>query len=121
MIEVSSEQSRSQLYIHTERCCRCCSFFVCSYTAVVAAAAAVLLLAAAVRRRVPDGQICCCFIESDPSDVFLKRDLFFMVPLGSTVSHVRPRFAYSYTSSIIRHAQNQAGVSPPRPNPPCTK
>ena len=45
----------------------------------------------------------------------------FDVPLGSTVSHVRPRFAYSYTSSIIRHAQNQAGVSPPRPNPPCTK
>ena len=66
MIEESSEQSRSQFYMHTEcrcHCCHCCCV-VCCYTAVVVlAAAAVLLLPADVRHRVQDGQICRWSIE----------------------------------------------------------
>ena len=31
MIEVSSEQSRSQFYMHTLCCCRCCCCSVCCY------------------------------------------------------------------------------------------
>ena len=118
MIEVSSEQSRSQLYIHTERCCRCCSFFVCSYTAVVAAAAAVLLLAAAVRRRVPDGQICCWFIESNATvlHLFIQTRFIFHVPLGSTVSHLRSRL--SYILGNYGHARSQAGRQPAAAKPP---
>ena len=46
------------IFTHTECCCRC----MCCYAAVVAAAAVLL---AAVRRRVPDGKICCWFIEAD--------------------------------------------------------
>ena len=67
---------------------------LCCYPAV--AAAAVLLLAAAVRYRVPDGKNCCWFIESDPSAFFLsiQTRFIFDVPLGSTVSYLRPRFAY---------------------------
>ena len=88
--------------------------------AAAAAAAAALRFAAsclrAVRHRVPDGQICCCFIKSDPSDVFLKRDLFFMVPLGSTVSHVHPRLICTY-SVITGMRGAKAGVSPPRRTP----
>ena len=48
---------------------------------VVSAASAVLLLPGAVRHRVPDGKICCWFIESDPSVFFsFKRDLLLMYP-----------------------------------------
>ena len=70
MIEVSSKQSRSHFYVcmHTECCCRCCCCSVSCYIAV--AAAAVLLFPAAVRHRVPDGQIWCWFVESDPSVLF---------------------------------------------------
>ena len=96
IIEVMSEQSRIQFYMHTECCCccRCCCSVYC-LTAVVAAAA-VLLLPAARRHRMPDGQICCWFVESDPSVFFffIKRDFFFMVPLGSTVP---------FTASICLH------------------
>jgi len=50
--------------------------------------AMLLLLAAGVRHRVPDGQICCWLIESDPSVFFLfiQTRLLFNVPLGSTVA-----------------------------------
>ena len=74
-IKVSSKQSRSQFYMRTECCCWCCS--VCCYAPFVAAAA-VLLLPAAVRHRVPDGQICCWFIESDPSVFFLPIQARFL-------------------------------------------
>ena len=70
---------------------------LCCYIAVVAAAA-VLLLPAAVRHRVPDGQISCWFIQSDPK-CFLSlhsNAIFLMVLLGSTVSHLRLRFAHEY-------------------------
>ena len=99
MIEVSSEQSRSQFYMLTECCCRCCCCCcsLCCYTAVVAAAT-VLVLPAAVRHRVPEGQVCCCFIESDPSVLFLfiQTRFIFYIPLGSTVVftasiYLRPR------------------------------
>ena len=95
---------------------------VCCYTAVVAAAAAVLLFPAAVRHRVPDGRICCWFIESDPSASFLfsfKRDLFLMVVrLGSTWCRI-----YGLdlpTSSVITGMRGaKAGVSSPWRSPYC--
>ena len=77
----------------------------CCTAAVIVAAAAVLLLPAAVTHRVPDDQICCCFIESDPSVLFLfiqTRFSFDVVPLGSTLSHLRPRFCLLYTSPSPR-------------------
>ena len=84
MIEVSSEQSRSQFYMHKESAAAAA---VCCYTAVIAAAT-VLLLPDTLRHRVPDRQICCWFIESDPSVVFLFIQTRFTsdVPLGSTVA-----------------------------------
>ena len=72
MIEVSSKLSSSQFDMHTECCCCCCCCSVSCYTAVAVAAAAVLLFPAAVRHRVPDGQICCWFIESDHSVLLLS-------------------------------------------------
>ena len=65
---------------------------------VFAAAAVLLFLAAGVRYRVPDGQICCWFIESDPSVFFLfiQTRFIFYVPLGSTVA---------FTASICLHPQ----------------
>ena len=120
MTEVLHEQSRSQFYVHTECCCcrRCwCCCSVCRYT-IIAAAATVLLLPAAVRHRVPDGQICCWIIESDPSVsfLFIQRDLFLVVPLGSTVSHLRPRFAYILGN--CGHARSQGGRQPAAAKPP---
>ena len=66
----------------------CCSIAVVA--AAAAAAAAVLPLPAAVRRLVPDGKICCWFIESDPSVFFLffQTRFVFSVPLGSTVASI---------------------------------
>ena len=84
----------------------------------IAAAAAALLLPAAVRHRVPDSQICCWFIESDPSVFFssFKRDLLWMVPLGSAVSYLRPRFAYIFGK--YGHARSQDGRQPAAVKPP---
>ena len=85
------------------------------YTANFVAAAAVLLLPAAVRHRVPDGQIWCWFIESDPSVLFssFKSDLFFLYPLAVLLSHLRSRFAYDDSSIYILgncgHARSQGG------------
>ena len=109
VIEVSSQQSRRHFYILTECCYRCCCF-VCCYVAV--AAAAVLLLLVTVRRRVPDGQVCCWFVESDPSVFFLfiQTRVIFYVSFGSTVSHLRPRFAYILGN--YRHARSQGGRQP---------
>ena len=89
-------------------------------TAVVGAA--VLLLPAAVRHRVPDGQICCWFIESDPGVLFLlfqssfKRDLYMIVTLGSTVSHLRPRC--SYILGKYGHARSQGRPQRAAAKPP---
>ena len=89
---------------------------LCCYPAV--AAAAVLLLAAAVRYRVPDGKNCCWFIESDPSAFFLsiQTRFIFDVPLGSTVSYLRPRFAYILGSH--GHAWSHGGRQPDAAKPP---
>ena len=113
MIEVLSDQSRCQFYIHTECCCCCCCCCcaVCCNTAVGDAAALLLLPATGVRHRVPDGQICCWFTESDPS-IFSSH---FDEPLGSTVSHLRPRFAF-----ILRnygHARSQGENQPAAAKP----
>ena len=93
---------------------------VCCYAAVAAvvAAAAVLLLPAAVCHRVPDGQIWCWFVESDPSVFFLFNQTRFnlMVSLGSTVSHLRPRFAYIL--GHYRRAWSQGGRQPAAAKPP---
>ena len=65
---------------------------------------------------VPDGRICCCFVES--SVLFcssLKHDPFFMYPLA-VLSHLRPRFAY-----ILGHygvARSQGGHQPAAAKPP---
>ena len=85
-------------------------------SAVVAATAA-LLLPAIVYRMTKFG--CCWFIESDPSVLFLsfKRDLFFMYLL-MVLSHLWPRFPYISVITAMRGPK--AGVSPPRPSPPCT-
>ena len=93
---------------------RCCS--VCCYTAAVAAAA-LQLLPAAVRHRVPDGQICCWFIEYDSSVLFLfiqTRFMFDGTPLGSTVPHLLPPVFFPTSSVITAMRGAKAGVSPPR-------
>ena len=114
MIEVSSEQSTCQFYVHAYRGlpCRCC--LVCCYTTAVPAAA-VLLLPPAVRRRVPDGQI-CGFIESDPSVSCHSNATYFDVPLGRNVSHLRSRFAYILGN--CGHARSQGGRQPAAAKPP---
>ena len=68
------------------------------YCCVVAAAAVLLLLAAGVRHRLPDGQICCWFIESDPSlfFLFIQTRFLFNTPLGSTVA---------FAASICLHSR----------------
>ena len=104
------------IFMHTECCCRC----MCCYAAVVAAAAVLL---AAVRRRVPDGKICCWFIEADFSVLLFyfssfKHDLLFIisVPLGSTLSHLRSRFAYILSN--YEHARSQSECQPAAAKPP---
>ena len=72
------------------------------------------------RHREPDGQICCWFIEFDPSVflLFTQTRFVFDVPLGSTdVTHLQSRWP---TSSVIAGRRGaKAGVSPPRRIPPC--
>ena len=93
---------------------------LCRCTAVVAAAA-VLLLPAAVRHRVPNGQICCWFIESDPSffiPFIQTRFVFDGTPWQYSVSHLRPRFAHILGN--YGHARSQDERRPARRIPPCT-
>ena len=95
---------------HLGRLSRLGVSFICIQSAAVAAVAAV---AAAVRHRVPDGQICCWFIESDPSVFFsFKRDLFLMHPLAILC---RIYGLDSPTSSVIKGMRAaKAGVILPR-------
>ena len=70
--------------------------------------------------RVPDGKICCWFIESD-SSVFLllmQRRFSFYVPLGSNavMSHLRPRYAYILGN--FGHARSQGGRQTAAAKPP---
>ena len=90
---------------------------LCCYIAVVAAATD-LLLPAAVRHCVPDGKICCWFIESDPSVFFLFIQTQFTLnaPLGSTVSLSRRRFAYILGN--YGHARSQGGRQHAAAKPP---
>ena len=113
MIEVSSEQSRSQLCMHTECCCRRCFCSVCCYTAVVAAA---------VRHRVPDGPF-RCWLNLVPVYSFslfsFKRDLFSMYPLA-ILCRIYGRDLP--TSSVITGMRGaKAGVRPPWQSPTCTR
>ena len=67
---------------------------------------------------VPDGKICCWFIESDPSVSFLfikNRFIFYGTPGSTTavVSRLRPRFAYIL--GIYGLARSQGGRQPERP------
>ena len=57
---MSAVVSTTDVFIHTERSCRCWCCSVRCYTTAIVAAAAV-----AVRHRVPDGKNCCWFNESD--------------------------------------------------------
>ena len=108
------------IYLHTACRCRCCCCSVCCYNAVFAEAAVLLLLAAAVavRHRVPDGQIWCWFIESDPSVFFLftQTQFIFDVPRSSTVSPVRSRFANVLGN--CGHAWSRGGRHPAAVKPP---
>ena len=102
------------IFMHTECCCRC----MCCYAAVVAAAAVLL---AAVRRRVPDGKICCWFIESDSSVFFLfiQTRYILNVLLGSTVAFTASIFLLKTSSVIAGMRGAKAAVSPPRRSPTC--
>ena len=75
------------------------------------------MCAAAVRHRVPDGKICCWFIESDPSVFFLftQTRLILVYPLA-VLSHLRPRFAYILGN--YGHARSQGGRQPAAAKPP---
>ena len=57
------------------------------------------------------------FIESDPSVsfLFIQRDIFY-VPLGSTVSYLRPRFVYILGNH--GHARSQGGRQLAAAKPP---
>ena len=106
--------------MHTERSCRRCCCSVCCYTAAVRASA-VLLLIVVGRHRVPDGQICCWFIESDPCVCLLfiqTRFVFDGTPWQYSVSHLRPRFAHILGN--YGHARSQDERRPARRIPPCT-
>ena len=112
MIEVSSEQSRSQFYVHTVLlpllCCSAC----CNTAAVAAAAGSSSTVPAAVCHRVPDGKyILLCFVDSDPSVSLssFKRDFFLMYPLAD-LSHLRPRYAYILGN--YGYARSQGGRQP---------
>ena len=109
MIEVSFEQSRSQVYMHAECCCRRCCCSLC-----VVAATAVLLLPV-VRNRVPDAQICCWFIESDPSVFFLfiQTRFILMYPLAVLLCRIYG-LDLPTSSVILGMSRAKAGVSPPR-------
>ena len=74
-----------------------------------------------VRHLVPGCQICRWFIESSPSVFFLfiQTRCIFYVPLGSTVSHLRPRFAYILGN--YGHARSQGGRQPAAAKPPLYK
>ena len=95
---------------------------LCCYTAV--AAAAVLLLAAAARHGVPDGNICCRFIASNPSVFFLlfiQRDFFdffLMYPLAVRLCRI---YGLDLPTSLVITGMREAnaGVSPSRQSPPC--
>ena len=80
----------------------------------------LLLLSAAVRHRVPDSQICCRFIESDPSVFFLliqKRFIFDGTPWQYCC--VAFTASISPASSVIVYMRGaKAGVSPPRQSAP---
>ena len=77
-------------------------------------------------------QQCCCFLllfvivcqmakfvagSLNPILVFsfssFERDLFLMSPLGSTVSHLRPRFAYI----LGKYGRSQGGRQPAAAKP----
>ena len=87
-------------------------FCMCCYSAVVAAAPAV-------RQRVPDGKICCWFVESDPS-LYLslhsntEHELIFMHPLAvlSLYGLDLPN-RYTTSSALTGMRGAKAGGSPP--------
>ena len=101
--------------MHTECCCRCCS--VCSCTDV--AAATVLLLPAAIRHRVPDGQICCWFIDSDPSVFFIFNQTRFILMHPLAVPYRIDGLDLPTSSVITGMRGAKAGVSPPRRSTSC--
>ena len=120
MIEVSSEQSRSRArYIYTHR----------------VLLPLLLLLCIAILLLLPLQQQCCCFLlllvivcriakfgagSLNLIPVFsfssFKRDFIFDVPLGSTVSHLRSRFAYIHCNCV--RAWSQGGRQPSAAKPP---
>ena len=109
------------MYVFVYACHVFLLLLLCCYPAVLLLLqVTVLPLAAAVRHRVPDGKMCCWFIEYDPSVFFLRASIFG-VSLGSTaVSYIIYGLDLppSLVTTDIRGAK--AGVSPPRQNPRCT-
>ena len=96
------------LFVSLCCCCllqrQCCCFLL------------LLLLLAANRHRVPDGKICCWFIESEPSLFFLFKDDFFLMHPLAVLLHLRPRFACILGN--YRHARSQGGRQPAAARPP---
>ena len=121
LIEVSSEQWRSQFISIRSPAA------VAAAAAAAAAALCVLLILLLLLQ-----QQCCCFLLlfvivsmakfiADSLELMpafsvssFKCDFFFMVPLGSTVPHLRPRFAYILGN--FGHARSQGGRQPAAEN-----
>ena len=77
-----------------------------------------LLLLAAVRRRVPDGKICCWFIESDSSVFFLfiQTRYILNVLLVSTVAFTAS-ICLQYILGNHGHGRSQGGRQPAAAKP----
>ena len=109
MTEMSSEQWISQfICIQSAVAAAASTLCVAILLLTVVAAAAVLLLPAAVRHRVPDGQICCWFIESDASVFFL-----FIQERFSFDGTPRP-YCVAFTASMLGNYGIRACAEPRR-------
>ena len=125
VIEVSSEQSNSVLYV--------CIRSATTVAVAAAAAAAAAALCVALLPLLLQKQQCCCFLllfvivclmamfvagTLNLIPVFsfsIKRDFFLMCSLA-VLSHLRLRFAYVLGN--YRHAQSQGGRQPAAAKPP---
>ena len=100
------------LYIRATYFCCCSELLSCCRCSCSAAACCCC--------HVPDGQVCCWLIESDPSVFLLLVQTRFiidvLVPLGSDVSYLRPRFAD--TLGNYGHARSQGEHHPAATKPP---
>ena len=103
------------LFMHSECCCRCC----CGCSVAILLSLPQLLLFVIVCRMaklvasslnlIPIGSL-------DSNTTYLTRYPF----RSGTVSHLRPRFAYTSSSVFTGMRGAKAGISPPQRSPPCS-